>query len=513
MKKTVSINIRGINFMIEEDAYELLQNYLERLENTLKNEEGSQEIIEDIELRIAEICTSKLTDSKTVIEYGDIQEILATLGNPEDYIEDDEESRGNDESFGNSYNGKNERRLFRDPENGTIAGVCAGIANFLNIDVVIVRAVFVVILLFAGFGLPLYIILWIIVPQTKSTIDRLRMKGRPITVENVREEVENAAQKIKMGSKNFTEQIRNNDTYSKGISKTGRFLSSLFGIGFIGIGLVFLVLLVIFGIGETQIFPIQGDSGFLSMPELGSLVLLDNGDYNLFWWGAILASSCAVMFLVLLGSMLIFRINNIWAKMSLIILFIVGFTGSILCATVGMRTARDFANPGEFTKEIGSINAQELTIIPQLDKLKGFEDYDVTSTGKYHLMRIADEEITFHNIKFYYKVSSDSLFHISRKKSANSHSDQTAIEKADRIKHEANLVNDTLFVNTGYSFPTKDKIRDQKVSMIVEIPKGGRVIIDNEVIEFNDVENDDEDYDYYYEHGKLRHNGTYYHWD
>lgn len=75
MKKTVSVNIKGINFVIEEDAYVLLQDYLDRLTIALQHEDGSKEIIEDVELRIAEICTSKLNDSKTVIEMADIEDI------------------------------------------------------------------------------------------------------------------------------------------------------------------------------------------------------------------------------------------------------------------------------------------------------------------------------------------------------------------------------------------------------------------------------------------------------
>lgn len=167
MKKTVSVNIKGMNFLIEEDAYELLQDYMNRLSHGLRNEKGSKEIIEDIELRIAELCSTKLTDRKQVIEIEDIESILVTLGDPSQYIEDDSEST---ETFTSteresSSSRSSEKRLFRDLDNAAIAGVCSGIANFLNIDVVIVRAIFVIVFMFAGFGLPLYVILWIIVPK------------------------------------------------------------------------------------------------------------------------------------------------------------------------------------------------------------------------------------------------------------------------------------------------------------------------------------------------------------
>src|SRR5690606_26290084 len=108
----------------------------------------------------------------------------------------DDENEESDHSRSSNYSdyeysgNKKEKRLFRDTDNAQIAGVCQGIANFFNIDVVIIRIVWVLIFLFAGFGFLLYVILWIVVPKANTSIDRLRMKGKPITVENVREEVE-----------------------------------------------------------------------------------------------------------------------------------------------------------------------------------------------------------------------------------------------------------------------------------------------------------------------------------
>ena len=510
MKKTVSINIKGINFMIEEDAYELLQDYLERLGKTLKNEEGSEEIIEDIELRIAEICSAKLTDGKTVIEYSDIQEILATLGNPEDYIEDEDEN--GQTNYSSNSQKKSEKRLFRDTENGTIAGVCSGIANFFNIDVVIIRAIFVIFFLFAGFGFPLYIILWIIVPQTKSTIDRLRMKGKPITVETVREEVEMAAEKIKNGSKNFANKLRKDDGYQKSINRGGRILTSILGTFFIGLGILFLILLIVFGIAEMQVFPVQGSNGFLSMPELGSLVLQDNGDYNLFWWGSVIFDSGIVLFLILLGLMLIFRISNTWAKVSLLLLFLASMVGFLMCATVGMRTGRDFLITGELEHVVGEVNTQILTILPEKESLKFSDDFTIKSNGKHHMMKIDEKTITFHGINIYYEESEDSLFHVSQNFRTQSHSHEVALEKCKNIEQYAQLSNDTLTLSPSYSFPKEDKIRAQSVEIHIEIPKGGQIKIDGETI-INAIDEDNEYESHFYEHGKLKYNGRYYHWD
>jgi phage shock protein PspC (stress-responsive transcriptional regulator) len=181
MKRTVSVNIKGMNFLIEEDAYELLQQYIDRLTHVLRNDKGSKEIIEDIELRVAELCSSKLNDRKQVIEIDDIRSILETLGDPSQFI--DEEPTDSD-SFTQTTSEKkqysSDKRLFRDLDNASIAGVCSGISNYLNIDIVIVRAIFLVIFIFGGFGFPLYVILWIVVPKANSTIDKLRMRGKPL---------------------------------------------------------------------------------------------------------------------------------------------------------------------------------------------------------------------------------------------------------------------------------------------------------------------------------------------
>ncbi|MCE2710999.1 MAG: PspC domain-containing protein [Cryomorphaceae bacterium] len=151
-----------MNFLIEEEAYECLKQYMDKLAHVLKNDKGGKEIIEDIELRIAELCTAKLNDRKQVIDTDDIKSILDTLGDPSQFIDEDKPT--NEDSFHSTKDQKqssDEKRLFRDLENASIAGVCSGIANYLNIDVVIVRAIFLVIFFFGGFGLPMYFILWI----------------------------------------------------------------------------------------------------------------------------------------------------------------------------------------------------------------------------------------------------------------------------------------------------------------------------------------------------------------
>lgn len=511
MKKTVSVNIKGINFLIEEDAYELLQDYMDRLKKTLQNETGSKEIIEDVELRIAEICSSKLNENKTVIELEDIEEILSQLGDPSDYVDEDQSTS----SHSKSYNEGPEKRLFRDTENAVIAGVCQGIANFFNIDVVIIRALFVIILLFAGFGFPLYLILWIIVPKAKNTIDRLRMKGRPITVETVREEVELAAERIKGSSKNFAGKIRNEGSaYSRGISRVGRIITTIVGIGIIIWGLTWLVSLLVFVFGGFEFIPIIGENGFLSISEAASLVLTDPGDTSLGWTAAILVGFGATLFLLLLGTMLIVRLKNKWAKLSLLALFLMAATGGIMGLYVGMKTGRDFALNREIEYSIGTASTDQLVVKPQLNVESSHGNYTVKRNRFSGLIGVDEENITFQGIRFRYKKSADSLFHIYQSKSARSQSNSRGLERAENIDHMMIMRNDTLFVDTEFSFPREDKIRDQDVTVIIEIPDSSSVKLKDRVINLQkSIEEEEEDeYLYYRERGRLRGNGEYRHY-
>lgn len=479
MKKTVSVNIKGMNFLIEEDAYEMLQNYLDRLTTGLKNEKGGKEIIEDIELRIAELCSEALTERKQVIELTDIEKILSTLGDPSQYLDETEESF----SQSNSKNKTgNEKRIFRDTDQAVIAGVCSGIAKYTNMDVVIIRAIFIAVLLFGGFGFPLYVILWIIIPKATSTIDKLRMQGKPVTVENVRDEVEQAADRLTKGSTRFANKLRKDDNYSQRINSIGRIFSILFGTGIIAIGLIFLTLFLIFIMGGAQVIPVQSESGFLSFPEFGQLVLENSGDVKWAWISIFLIGFSGTLFFLLLGSKIMFRIHNFWSRMALIVLFSTGFIGTIIALFIGIRTGREMAIEGEIEKSIGSVSSQELRIQTITPKLASIETFEVKSKGRYGMMSIEGERVVESGIHIEYQQSPDSLFHIYQNLTANSHSHQKAIKKAKNIAHAIQLDKNALTMDSHYSFPKRDKLRDQDVIIIIAVPINGRVYANHELV-------------------------------
>jgi phage shock protein PspC (stress-responsive transcriptional regulator) len=175
MKKVININFQGRVIPIEESAYDMLKQYVESLRKFFAEEEGRDEIINDIEGRIAELFGESLKKGSTCVTEEDVNNIIASMGRPEDF--DGEEGKvqsqlGGDkkenEYSGNEYSYKAEQprgRLFRDENDKILGGVCGGLANYLRVDPTIVRLVFAVISFGAGTGILLYILLWVILPS------------------------------------------------------------------------------------------------------------------------------------------------------------------------------------------------------------------------------------------------------------------------------------------------------------------------------------------------------------
>ena len=199
MKKTHNINLGGIVFHIDEDAYELLDKYISNLRIHFNKEEGADEIVHDMELRISELFSERLNERKEVITLTDVEEIIAQMGKPEEFSDDSTQDT-------NEYikEEKTTKRLFRDPDNKVIGGVCSGIAAYFGWDVTILR-ILLIILAFPIFwngafiikGIVLfYIIAWIIIPEANTATEKLSMKGMKVNVENIGKTVTDGFEKV-----------------------------------------------------------------------------------------------------------------------------------------------------------------------------------------------------------------------------------------------------------------------------------------------------------------------------
>jgi phage shock protein PspC (stress-responsive transcriptional regulator) len=183
MKITVSINLGGYSFNIDEDAYDELRRYLKNLELHFAQEESSSEIMSDIETRLSELFRAKLNAYKQVITIQDVKEVIAILGTPEDI--EDNTSR----SAGEKFATPGYHRMYRDPDKRLLGGVCAGMGAYWNLDPWLVRLIFVILALAGGIGIITYLILWVVLPEARSTAQKIEMKGEPVNIHNIKESV------------------------------------------------------------------------------------------------------------------------------------------------------------------------------------------------------------------------------------------------------------------------------------------------------------------------------------
>ena len=187
MKLTININLGGSAFHIDEDAYELLQNYLKNLEMEFSGEESSAEIISDIEGRLADLFRARLNNYKQVVTLTDVQDAIAVLGSPEAISGSDSGEKIPHTS----------RRIYRDPDNRILGGVCAGLAAWFNTNMWLIRVLFVLLACGGGFGVLLYVILWILLPEAKTTAQKIEMRGEPVNIDNIKESVKHEFETVK----------------------------------------------------------------------------------------------------------------------------------------------------------------------------------------------------------------------------------------------------------------------------------------------------------------------------
>lgn len=201
MNKTISITLSGLIFNLEEEAYQKLNNYLSDVRNHFGNSTDKDEVMADIEASIAEKFSQKISESKQVISSQDIDELIKVMGTVNDF----DDGLPKDETREKAEEKSEERgikKLYRNPDDTIIAGVCSGLAAYFGIDPVIIRFLFAISIFFGGFGIILYIILWIIIPEAKNTAQKLEMSGDPVTLAAIEQTIKKNVKKIKEQNNN-----------------------------------------------------------------------------------------------------------------------------------------------------------------------------------------------------------------------------------------------------------------------------------------------------------------------
>ena len=209
MKKTLTVNLGGTVFHIDEDAYRLLDEYLCNLKLHFRKQEGADEIINDIETRISELFSEKIGLNTQVITIAYVEEVIERMGKPEEF-EDENNSAYCDSSGAetkhSSYkeSGKTGKRLYRNPDDKILGGVIGGLAAYIGWDATPLRLI-VLIILICGVGtlIPVYIVLWLVIPEAHTAAEKLSMRGEDVTMENIGKTVTDGFEKVANGVNDY----------------------------------------------------------------------------------------------------------------------------------------------------------------------------------------------------------------------------------------------------------------------------------------------------------------------
>jgi phage shock protein PspC (stress-responsive transcriptional regulator) len=215
MKKIININLGGYPFTIDIDAYERMESYFDSLERYFKEYESPHEIIFDIEVRMGELFRENIGVS-AIVSIKDIEEVIKILGTPEDISKENPDNEDyNFNSSGRekrSYRDKNEykvgKKLFRNPEDKIVAGVCSGLSNYFGIQEPIWIRLFFVVLTLSGMSILLYLVLMVLMPKAKTEADFKAMRGEPIDIDTIARSIEDEVNNISNQLQSFASSFK-----------------------------------------------------------------------------------------------------------------------------------------------------------------------------------------------------------------------------------------------------------------------------------------------------------------
>lgn len=504
MNKTVNINLGGMFFHIDEDAYLKLTRYFDAIKRSLNNSSGQDEIIKDIEMRVSELLTEKQKSEKHVVGLKDVDEVIAVMGQPEDYRIEDEENPN--QSY-NNYGPRKHKKLYRDKEKGMIGGVATGLGHYFGIDAVWIKIIFLI-FVFAGFGTGIlaYFVLWIVTPEAVTTSEKLEMTGEPVTISNiekkVREEIDSLSEKFKnadydkMGNQVKSGAERISSSFGDFIMTIFKIFAKFLGVILIisGISTLIMLLIGVFTLG-TNIFI---DFPWQNFIEAGNFT-----EYPLWSFGLLMFFAVGIpfFFLTLLGFKLLSpnlkSIGNI-TKYTLLALWIISIA---ILTSIGIKQATEISYDNKVVeKKVLAIKPTDTLYI----KFK-YNDYYTKSLNHYREFEFvqdsANNELIYSNdVRLHVLHTDESTPFIQIEKSARGNSFTNAKKRAEKINYKFQISGNQLLLDNYFLTDVKNKFRGQEVDIYLYLPEGQLVKPDSSV---RDYYNSDDNF------FELNYNGDY----
>ena len=479
MNKTVNINLANTLFHIDENAYQKLQRYLEAIKRSFAGTPGSDEIIADIEARIAELFYEKMENERQVITAKEVDEVITIMGQPEDYHIDEEIFE--DTPSGSRPAGPSRvKKLYRDIDRKYIGGVCAGLEYYIGLDALWIRLIFLFLAIFAGgFGLIAYIILWILVPEAVTTAQKLDMTGEPVNISNIEK-------KVKEGFDGVADKVRSVDYDKVGnqVKRTGKsffdtvgdiilFFFKVFG-KFIGILLIIIGAATLIGL-FIGLFTV-GLIDAVHIPGVDFLSMVNSTDAPVWVVSLLMFFALGIPFFFLLYLGLRILVNNLKsigniAKFSLLGLWLISL---IALAVLGIKQASAHA----YTGSVSERDTLALTQAPDTLRVKfQVSDYSELSTATMGGVEIrydeSDNALLYSNdLLMDIQQAEDTVLSLRVRKDADGSSYQNARDRAGQIDYNYSFSGNTLTLDDHFTTAVKNKIRDQEIRLTLFVPEG-----------------------------------------
>jgi phage shock protein PspC (stress-responsive transcriptional regulator) len=497
MKKTVNINLAGTFFHIDEDAYGKLQRYLAAIKKSLTEPQGSDEIMRDIETRISELFSEKVESNSQVISLKELDEVIAVMGQPEDYMVDeelfDDAPKSNNQQRTYSSTSASHKQLFRDIDNKFISGVSSGLGHYLGLDALWVRLLWILLtFLTSGTFIIVYILFWILVPAAVSTADKLKMTGEPVNISNIEK-------KFKEGYETVADKVKNAD-YDKYGQKVKSGASGFFDT----LGSILLVLLKIFVkfIGIiliiTSLATLVGL--IIGLFTFGSVDFWGNGEV-LDYIGAFTDSivpiwlvSLSIFFaigipffvLFILGlKMMITNLKSIGTTAK-IVLFVTWIASIVALGIFGVRMANEQAYDGDSIAETTLPVRTGDTLRVRMNANTQYSTNVYRQGGLKFKYNENDEKVIYSNdIRLVVKSTTDSVAKLVVEKHAEGNSFLDARERAKAIDYNFIMENGTLTLDGFHTSAIENKYRNQEIHLTLYMPVGSIIYADKNTYSFH----------------------------
>jgi len=491
MNKTVNINLANRLFHIDEGAYLKLQRYLQSVKRSFANTPGSDEILADIEARIAELFYEKLENERQVITQKEVDEVITIMGQPEDYIVD-EDIFEDEPQTGKGFTGpKRTRKLYRDTDQKYVGGVSSGLAHYFNIDPIWIRLLWVVLTIGSSGGfILLYGLLWLLVPEAVTTAQKLDMRGEDVNISNIERKVkegfDDVAQKIKsVDYEGVGNKVKSSGkTFFDTVGDVILFMFKVIG-KFIGILLIIIGAATIIGLFIGMIT--VGIADVVNIPGLNMYHIVDASNMPI-WFVSLLgffAIGIPFFFLLYLGLKIL--VNNLKsigriAKFSLLGLWLISL---ILLIVFGVRqaTARAYSESVQIEENLPFQDVNDTLRIDIASYDRAYRNKRSVKMGDGSVLSRNDtgeEVIVLDDVEIYLEESKDTLASIEIIKESDGPSFERAEELATAIVYGYSIEGNVLFLNDFITTARKNKVMDQEVRINLRLPLGTLVEFDHE---------------------------------